>query len=455
MKTLSAPGLLVVSLLFSALLGAQPFPGLSFDNYAGVHGLLLNPANAAANNVGFELHLGSVNAGLANDYIGLPSYSDLLDEEDIYAADLTRTPAADNFRSSHLNVLGPSLLMGLGQSAGLGLVTRVRNFYEVRNLDGRLTEGQDDGFGRLDDFSGTYQDFNTNSHGWAEVAVVLGAVLVNRKEFQLKGGAAVKVLRGLGGYHAGSPSLEVAYDGGSGELITGGEVADVLAGDYSYGELDLDALSEKLGTGVGFDLGLSLEWRPGGVPADRLRTPYRLKVGASVVDLGAVTYEEARVSTYPVGGRVSTDLLEGRSLAYVLEDNYDGTSRREAADFRLPTALYLHLDYRLAGGLFLSALSASALNADPLLAGNRITNAITVAPRLETKWLSLYAPARFGGPEGTSLGAGLRLGFVTIGSATLLSHLFTDTNYAADVYAGVKIPFYRRLRAKEVKEIVE
>ncbi len=443
MKTSHTLLLSLLLLTLTARLSGQSFPGFNLDNYAGIPGLLLNPANAAGGPVGFEIHLASGSAGFENDYTALGKFGDYDLETLDWDSDFVRNPKPDNSLYLNTDVVGPSLFFGLGRKAGLGLVTRLRSLYDMRNFDGRMLEGIQNEFQDLSGFSTTFEGFGSNTHVWGEISAVLGVVLLDRGGVTLKGGVSVKHLTGVGGTYAYSDRVEVDYVTETDHLRTGG---DITYGSFGLGddiELDPSYFREAAGSGFGFDLGLALEWRPG-VARDSVYTPYRLKVAASLVDLGAVTYPDVLRTNYLLDGSVPVSDVEGSTLGYILEDYYDGAGQVEELSFGLPTTLYLHVDYRLAGKLYVSALSATALAGNGTAPGNRIRNALTVAPRLETKWLGLYAPVRFGGEQGTALGVGVRLGFVTLGSGTLVSHLLSDTNYALDAYASIRIPFLRR-----------
>jgi len=74
---------------------------------------------------------------------------------------------------------------------------------------------------------------------------------------------------------------------------------------------------------------------------------------------------------------------------------------------------------------------------------NRITNTLTLAPRLETKWFSVYSPIRVQQYDGFAWGFGLRAGPLTVGSASAITNLISSNSKAADVYLGLKIPIYQ------------
>ncbi len=440
---------LLLVFLFSAFgagATAQSFRGLSLDNYAGIPGLLLNPANAADSRHGFELHLASINGGAANDYFtlgkGLPLDSEAWDDG------LVRTPRDDNSLYVNADAIGPSLFLGLGKRTGLGLVTRLRSVYNIDGFNGRLYEGISDGFDGTNDFAFDQGEHHSTLHAWGEASVVLGTVLLETKRSLLKGGLSVKYLRGAGGVYTSSPRIDGSYDANAERLRTAGQFTYGRAGMVDFSEAEAGELLESLDNGWGFDAGLVYEWRPDDVREGRRRKQYRLKVAASVVDLGSIAYAESSQITYNTNATFNTEDYGGESLEYFLEDTYDGQESGGSAEFLLPAALHVMVDLRLTGGLYLSALSTNSLRPANTGLTNHVPSTLTLAPRLETKALGLYAPLTFGGQGGTSWGAGVRLGPLMVGSATILSQVFSEESQAADVYVGLRLAFARRDRDK-------
>jgi len=74
---------------------------------------------------------------------------------------------------------------------------------------------------------------------------------------------------------------------------------------------------------------------------------------------------------------------------------------------------------------------------------SRISNTVSLTPRFESKWFSLYLPLSMVENNGFQIGTGLRAGPLYIGSGSILSALTSDNSKGADVYAGIKIPIYQ------------
>ena len=69
----------------------------------------------------------------------------------------------------------------------------------------------------------------------------------------------------------------------------------------------------------------------------------------------------------------------------VLEENYPGTETLETVQLRLPTALHLMADYHLKNKFYLNVQSSLSMISNTQERANRITNSLTLSPRIETK----------------------------------------------------------------------
>ncbi len=72
-------------------------------------------------------------------------------------------------------------------------------------------------------------------------------------------------------------------------------------------------------------------------------------------------------------------------------------------------------------------------------------NSVTVAPRFESKWFSVYSPLGLRQYGDLARAPGMRLGPLTLGSGSILTNLISDKSKNADVYVGPKIPLYKNI----------
>jgi hypothetical protein len=427
---------------------------LHADNFAGVHGLLLNPANAAATPTGFELNLLSAYASVSTDYARIDGRQaqDAIGDEDYGSALGNRSLSDGNQFFGEVDVLGPSVLIGLGKRSGLGILTRVRSSYSTQGLNGGLLEGTYHTFGSLTDFNFSATDHRSTLHAWGEVAVTFGTTLIDREKTVLKIGASYKMLRGIGAVYTYGDRLVGNYASREDRVSVAGDMTFGRTPGFYFTDLDVDR--GNLATGSGLDAGLVFLWRP--TPARNRRAlhrPYRLKVAASVVDLGSITYGGAEETDYTLAGSLpAEDIEDAEAVEDVLIDNFPGTDRRTDAQVSLPTALHLLVDVRVVGKLYTSATFSSPLLPAKSAISTRIPRAVTLSPRLETKTLSLHLPVTLRQGQGALIGTGVRLGMLTVGSGSVISHFIGNGGNGVDVFAAVKLPFPRRQLERVEKE---
>ena len=429
--------------LLATQLPAQSFPGLNQDSYGGLYGVLLNPASLGGTRMNAELHLASAAVGLQSDYLTFAA-TNLPDAlaDDAYGRVVTdRRPAAAQTLYGSADVLGPSLLLRLGQRSGAAVFTRARTIQTTQGANGYLLEGLYGNFDALPTFTLAAADFSTTLHSWGELGLAFGTTLLRTPAHSLRAGATVKFLQGLGAVYTSGSIRGGAYHRETGELTVDGEVDFGRTDGYYLDELDPAARTG----GAGFDVGLSYEWHPTRSHHPRYPFRYKLRAAVSVVDLGSIAYA-AETTPYLLSGSVAALDIEGSGdVESVLADNYDGgTPRRENTAIQLPTTLHALLDYRLFGKLYLSALYSRGLHEQRRVHSSRVPNALTLTARYEGRGLGLYLPVTLRSGVSPTYGLGLRAGILAVGSGSIISHLVGEGGEAADIFLGLRLPLGRK-----------
>ncbi|MGB3799346.1 MAG: DUF5723 family protein [Lewinella sp.] len=442
MNTQATLSLTLFCLLTSTFANAQSYFGLRSDNYAGIHGVLLNPAELGNSRTSFELNLASASVLVSNDYLTVDLSSDLLDDPEIFWEEsVVRNPQSDNRLNGTVDIVGPSLMFRAGKKAGLAFSTRVRGLYQVNNFSGQLLEGVRSNFDAFDAFNFDMSNQTSFLHTYLEAGFSYGTVMIEGLQSQLKIGGTVKYLQGLGASYSASQSLVGDYDGDRDRVNLDGDFLYGSTTNYDYEEIEFGDLT----SGFGFDIGVAYEWWSERLPDSPYLPAYRFKVAASITDIGSIGYESAEQVSYLVSGSLRADEVEGEGVEYILEGNYDGAESTTTIDAGLPTSLNLMADYRVTGKLYVSAILNKSLRGKEDLNVSSFPTMVAITPRFQTKAFGLYTPIVFGGHSGPTIGAGLRLWMLTIGSGSLLTDLVMgDSPYSTDVYVGVKLPFYRR-----------
>jgi len=419
----------------------QSYVGHSVDNYSGVQGVIYNPSSIVGSKYKADISLISASVFGGSDYFGI-NLSDIMNSDGgfDFENDTKRFPSNTNNFFVNVDVVGPSFMFNLNKKSSIGVVSRVRANINVNNINGNLFEAIEDDFDSDDDFNFDSKDLNGTIHAWAEVGLAYGRILIEKPNHLLKGGVTLKYLQGAGTAFMSSPELSGYYNATTEELQTNGRLIYGTSQDFESDDIDFSNLT----AGFGLDVGFTYQWHSNN-KNDSLpthKTPYKLKVGASVTDIGSINYDNSTVTNYDLNATVDTSNSED-DIDDFLDDNYNGVETTKSTSIKLPTALHLLVDYRLTKKWYVSAQADLSMVEKDSELSTSIINTATIAPRLETRWFSFYAPLSFREYGDVSFGGGLRLGPLTVGSGSVFSNLLADSSKTTDVYVGLKIPIYR------------
>lgn len=428
--------LLTLNLSFS-----QSYVGHAIDNYSGVHGVIYNPSSVVGSNSRADINLISASIFGGSDYFGI-NISDIINSDGgfDFDQDTEKFPTNENNFFFNADVLGPSFMFNLSKKSSIGLISRVRANLNINNISGELYETIADDFDTDEDFDFDLQNLSGTIHAWAEIGLAYGRILVDKPSHLLKGGATLKYLQGAGSVFFNSPGMQGQFTASTETLTTQGELIYGSSEDFDNDDIDFSNLT----AGFGLDVGFTYQWHPNRendtIPS--YKDPYKLKVGVSVTDIGSIDYKDATITTYDLNNSVSTSDFDEDTEDF-LDENYPSTETKGSAKIKLPTALHVLIDYRLTKKWFVSAQADISMVKDGSELSNSVLNTVTVAPRLETKWFSFYAPLSFREYGDVSFGGGFRFGPLTVGSGSVFTNLLSDSSKTTDVYVGLKIPFFR------------
>jgi outer membrane protein OmpA-like peptidoglycan-associated protein len=449
---------------------AQQFTGFTSDNYSGIPGVIQNPSTIAGSKYKLSFNIVSLSTLAGNNAYEMKSdrfrkfdFSDMKEGEDYFKSSNT------NKKNLWMNadIIGPSLMFTAGRKSGFGLYTRARLLVNENNLS-------DATFRHFNSDSGLYdipiqeENLQFKAHAFGEAGITYGRIIYNSGEHLVKMGITGKYIVGLGAGAMYSNKMNVN--------LAKNDFINTLQGDASVrysSNLDNiddnfdDIFNNKSGNkGWGMDLGFSYEWRPTSSAWLSLdQTPYRVKVNASITDIGAVKYNNSEHGdSYAVNasGRTTDDLDKKDGETF---DEY--FSRLEAQGIltaqthadkmkvKLPTALRVDADYHIYKRLFVNAgtvLNLIGNNKNPYSA--HYTSSFTITPRLEKKWFSIYSPFYYNMlHKKMAWGAGVRLAQFYVGSGSILSNMLSSKNVsAADVHIGVAVSLYKPFRKHHRRE---
>lgn len=441
MKTKITSFFTLLGLFIAPFAWSQSYIGHAVDNYSGIHGLTINPSSVVDSHLRADINLFSVSAFVGSDYFGLKPKV-LIESEDGFSFEggFDRHPSDSNNFFLNMDILGPSFMFNLTKKSSIGVTSRMRAIFNLNNINGTLFENLEDGFDETGNYSFAMDNFSGTLHVWGEVGLTYGRILLQGGQHFLKGGLTLKYLEGGGSTYFYSPSVTGEYVADTGMITTSGEL--VYGGTPGF---DSDDVSyESSGSGFGGDIGFTYEYRPRLLEEGETagHSDYKLKIGVSVTDIGNISYAESTVTNHDLNNTVHKDRFEG-DFQTVLEEEYPGTEEIVESEIGLPTAAHVLVDYNLRKRLYVSVHGTMSLIPEDAEQVNRVINSVTATPRLETRWFSFYLPIGLRQYDGLAMGAGLRLGPLTVGSGSIISNYISDSSKTTDVYAGLKIPIYR------------
>lgn len=447
---------------------SQQFTGYTYDNYSGVHGMVQNPASVAGSKYKVNVNWFSLSAlagnnayELKNDKFKKFDFSDLDENVDFFKSTNT------DKKSLWLNtdIMGPSFMVTTGKKSGMGLYTRMRTLMNVYNLSDQTFRY----FGNGDAIYNTgiqENNLQVKAHAFAEAGLTYGRIIYSSPHHLLKMGITPKFVVGLAAASLYSNKLLVN--------IAKSEQINQLEGDLNVrysGNLDvvdddfenIDELSGNYGWGL--DLGLQYEWRPessGWLTTDQ--TPYKLRLSASVNDIGSVKYnnsENGNSYSLNAAGYTTDDLdkKDGENIGEYF-DRLDSMNliiahgHSDKYKVKLPGTFRLDADYHIYKRLFINAGTViNLLNKNKNQSSAAYATSFTVTPRLEKKWFSIYSPIYYNTEnKKMAWGAGLRAGPLFLGSSSVLSNFLSNKNVTqADVHLGLTMSIYQRVRTKRRK----
>jgi outer membrane protein OmpA-like peptidoglycan-associated protein len=465
--------ILLAILVLATASKAQRYYGIANSNYAGINGLYINPGNIADNRMINDIQVFSGNVAVNQNYGYAKNFKALLDSftngKDV---SFTKNNNASNIGFSALGEgRGPSFMFQVKKKHAVGLLTRVR-------LVGSGTGISSDFFTLVNEKlksikQGNGYTFNSGTTNvtlnlFSEIGIAYGREILNKGKNYLKGGIVVKRYNGLGYYNARLDNFNVKLlDTATSKVEFNGIIKGSKSFDNAKGFDNVNTnniLVGGPGSGFGFDIGAVYEYRDGEpISESRADNKYKFKIGFALQDIGAMVYKASpntqnftlNTNGVKIVSRVDTANLSFDDLnTYFTSIGVTPTNDNNSTKVLAPTALTIYGDYKISKKIYVNALFTTGLIGKKT-AGSQTPMQVIVTPRLEGKFLEFGLPISYNGlSKDVKVGAGLRLGFLFLGSDDLLSSITGLSKITgANVYAGLRaaVP-YRKAKTKKVKD---
>jgi len=340
----------------------------------------------------------------------------------------------------------------------VGITTRLRvigNEYNLGDPLFRLTGEANPNFYNMNVENASLQ---VKANAFAEAGLTYARVLWRDEKSEFKLGITGKYVIGLGYTSMASGPLQIEIDPTNQILNLQGDVTAQYSANLDNagnGASISNIINKNAGHGFGFDLGFTYEVKGADPSIEKFR------LGLAVTDIGSINYTNSansRQYTLTATGDNTQDFAKLSSESFNdyfnrLQSTGMITSKGTAAltKVSLPTALHLNLDYEIYKRLY--------INGDVLLNMESVSNpmtpnyvtTLTVTPRLEKKWVSVYSPVSYSANGQLNWGAGVRVGPFFVGSGSVLSSLLKQRIQAADAHMGLTIPIFQHSSSKDKK----
>ena len=464
-----------LTIIFSKTI-AQDFLGINTSNYAGVSGVMLQPASIVDSRFKFDINLFSTGVNYSNNYLLVDrkallkfnsnNFADYQTFKSKYLSEAGLAPGEKAFANiSNRTQMPLSFMATLNKKSAIALNIQSRTMAQGRDITGGLAGMAYNGFNYNPQANSVINasGFNVHALNWAEVGLTFGHVLVSTKQHFIKAAFTGKYLGGIASLYAGSNDINFGINPDSSLNLN---TSRAVYNHSPYKELS-DIFNRSFRPDVssfGFDAGIVYEFR-GNIDklskiskddhkaylSDRRdANKYMFRLGVSLLDAGMFNFTK---STFSNTFSANINNWQVRDANYRSVNEFDTALNNRVTPFsdnqrnykvHLPTALSVQLDLRFVKGLYLNVMAYRPIK---LNSGNgyRFDNYgfYTITPRWEGRHFGVYIPYTFanniGNYKQNMLGASVRVGPLFIGSSNLGTMVFNKKLSAADIYMGLKI----------------
>lgn len=442
--------LVLCSLLFVSSYGQEHFSGITTSKRVGILNGNMNPSEFSNLNSKFEIQLFAPSINVSNNKIG---FKDIVDGNDTESLLFSGGENVDFSLDAEIALPGVAFRL---QKWGFAVTSKAHIKANVINVDAELGDAiineseVEDLVPVLINSSGNQR---VNATVWGELGFSVARKIWENDKNRINGGVTLKLLfpgsyANIGvGQFSGSitnditgsklnnanASLNIAYSGNFGESFSD-------SSDYTsslFGNLN------GMATDIGFDYQLKTD------------KGYKLKVGASVRNIGSMTFKgDDNVSTDyildindPPGGGLNLNEFNDVEGLDDVEDvllshpeYFEKKENSKDIKVKLPTVFNLYADVKVISKLSVTVFMQQKMGDNEK--NNQITaqNSFSVTPRVTLGPFEAYVPIGNNEIAGTTAGFGFRLGGFFLGSNSVVTALTSDSKQA-DFYTGFRFGF--------------
>ncbi|MCF8269797.1 MAG: DUF5723 family protein [Crocinitomicaceae bacterium] len=476
---------------------SQTYLGVSTSNYAGSMGTQLQPASFVDGRFVFDLTLAGVNTNTYQNfgYFDATAMRSAQGNGGSWWAKSFTQPTPNNWdtpdstfqdrfivRNYALNstkTLGLysntqadllNLNFHINPTIALGFYARGRSITNIDNLDPKLAilaENELD-YSLLWNQALNEELVNLNHLTWTEYGFNYGQIVLDKKEHFIKAGGSIKLLSGNTAAYFYTDNFE--YN------LKNSDTSFRLKGDFNYGYSEnLDELllgnstnyfKRSSNFGYGIDLGAVYEWRGNyehyqydmdgktGIWA-RHKNKYKLRVGASLLDLGGMRFKKGGLSrNFSVNSSNPFDLTVFESASsleafdqiidsLIQAPNQEWIAQQDTSStffMRTPSAFSIQVDYHIWKGFYINATSMINLIGKKTDTKVKVANQFSITPSFDIAGIGLHLPLSYNKYSGLKTGIATRLGPLTVGVTDYRPLFARGKVKGLELFAGLRLP---------------
>ena len=449
---------------YAVTIRAQSFLGYGHSNFAGIVGATYNPASLADNNYSMDILVCGAGIKISNNYFGVKRSA--ISNPNFGPSNVTlRDRPTKKAAFIRNEILLPGIMFSNGKT-GWGVDLKIRTYV---NVDGISNDLAHIFANELNDEINYERDLENKHLGitalsWIELGGSYAKTIWTGAERFVAIGVRPKFLLGLGGMYAFINDAEYNFRNDSTLSLFKADADFGISDNFTFDAAGQPSWKLGFNPGLGVDAGIIYEFRPELLqkgekeknkerpwPGFRERPVYKYKIGISLTDLGFIRFRHGEFSEkYSVEANlwnydgVVLDNTAPVPLYNSFKLRKGGSKEGNGMWMRLPLALNINCDYMILESFYINAAAFAGVylrNSN----GKKVheLTRLSISPRWEKRWYGVWLPISFSRMGNLSLGTGLRIGPLVIGTNNLLPIIFKNkTTYEADLYVALKVPLF-------------